>query len=451
MTFKKYLAILTIVVLSLSSFVNSSFALSNTANNTYTKIEAQIDSAFKKIDKKISSKSTDNQIKIYEQIISRIDNIRVKNKNLNEQSEFILDHIESKCDEVIADLGWDQISVSDIFNNLVDDEDEKPVVTPIYVHKAPVITPGSIDSDDRWASEIWEFNVSLGTISLYELELELTADEEFDIKKGKVYILNNRLQVVANNSGYTYDDEAATVTYKNQNIKLTPGKYTIWVESIEVEDYTEMEIEIRDLNAEGKFEDEIEDKYIWKVISEVEIDAAEEEDNDEVEETIFWDISNAKVVALWAYEWGYSAWEWHGWEIWSDGTHTHNRDTGYIDINIDDEWWDQDIILVLSTYEPVVWSISWDTDRIKWVILSWYHISTIEWLSNNIHVEKMSLKWEASNDYFYTYEKWKWKYQKMEDAVDDLIDRDIDYFGWKYKVGNFDIEAGKYDIEIDVD
>ncbi len=263
MKLKKHILISFLILLS---FVFTTHAESNTyKNSSYPQVEEQIDTVFEKIEKQISNRSVENQIKVYNKIISRIKAMESQNKNLSDKSTFILNHIKYLCTQSIDELNPDEISVDDVLSGIISE-------STIWDTEIPKIIPGYIDPKERGASELWEFTISWGTITLSELELNIIWDQLFSILKGKVYIIDEKLRKVAENSGHSYYNRESKITFKNQEIKLSPGKYTIWMQAIEVIEDTKIEVEIEDMEViEEELQDDFGDTYIWAIISKTEI------------------------------------------------------------------------------------------------------------------------------------------------------------------------------------
>lgn len=156
---------------------------------------------------------------------------------------------------------------------------------------------------------------------------------------------------------------------------------------------------------------------------------------------------NLRVVALWAYEWSYSSGEWHGWTQSSDGTFTHYRDEWKIYAHIENDTDDQ-VYLVLSSYEPVEWVLSGDTDTFLGIIVSGYHSSRVSGVDGtNITYE--TYEWQKSSEYFYAYKKGTSGYTKMLNYVEKwLAGNEVDVFWGVYAAQNFHVNVGNNSVSI---
>lgn len=141
----------------------------------------------------------------------------------------------------------------------------------------PRIIAWEIEKYKRQFDEIWEFQIQWPNFTLNELELELNiynGGDDFEIQNGKIYIIDQNLEKIAENSGYSTENEKnIKIRFKDWDINLKEGKYTIRVQELSVDEDTELEVLIHDMevNQQHFFSDELEDKYIWTHLSEVDI------------------------------------------------------------------------------------------------------------------------------------------------------------------------------------
>ena len=142
----------------------------------------------------------------------------------------------------------------------------------------PEIIAGKIEDYERGPSELWTFEIQWPSFTLNELQLELNIHhgwDDFEIRKWKVYILDENLQQIASNSWYDQADNGngIIVTFKSTDIQFSQWRYTIWVQDLSVDERTEIGISIRNMevNENSPYEDYLEDLHIGELISEVEI------------------------------------------------------------------------------------------------------------------------------------------------------------------------------------
>ncbi len=162
---------------------------------------------------------------------------------------------------------------------------------------------------------------------------------------------------------------------------------------------------------------------------------------------IFSDIGNVDVVSLGAYEWSYKQWEWHGWGFGSRDSSVHHRDTWYINVDIEEKVGEENIFLVLSSYEPVDWKINDPKGLVRWIIVSWYHKWTISWIDSSIPVGSLYHEVDQSSSYFYAYKKDSSWFKTMEKVVEKYLEQSWNSFEWAYSANTFTLSSNSIEVE----
>jgi hypothetical protein len=98
---------------------------------------------------------------------------------------------------------------------------------------------------------------------------------------------------------------------------------------------------------------------------------------------------------------------------------------------------ENNIFLVLSSYEPVNWKITDPKGLVKGVIVSGYHKWNISGIDSKIPVEYTDLKENKNKKYFYAYKQNSSEFKKMETVVKNTLKTSWPQYGWAYTVKKF--------------
>lgn len=116
------------------------------------------------------------------------------------------------------------------------------------------------------------------------------------------------------------------------------------------------------------------------------------------------------------------------------------------------------VILVLTSYEPVVWKVEAPKSVVVRVIASGYHKQTVKGLDEKVPVTLLSYE-AGDKDYFYARRKeagpnesdheqaeTKRKWNRLGERVKELTKQDIKEFQGRYAGESFEIRGRKGDI-----
>jgi hypothetical protein len=142
----------------------------------------------------------------------------------------------------------------------------------------------------------------------------------------------------------------------------------------------------------------------------------------------FWDVDrNDAVMVVGAYQGTYPGGA-------SRGFRQHPQ--GEVIVNMTKQaGWQEDTMLILTSYEPVKWVLTGDAvdDAVTLVFLSGYYDQEVTGVSSDVEVIHMSHE-SGDRDYYYAYERDSRNYNELQDFFKDQTGREFDNFTGKYSL-----------------